>query len=433
MQALHPSQACAHDIARALRQNTLKPAGIASGLISAHAQCEPALRAWSWFEPAQVDAAYRRLPSGPDLPLLGVPLGVKDVIDVAGMPTGLGLPGAGPDPAARDAACVALLRAAGAVPVGKTVTAEHAFSYPGPTRNPHAADRTPGGSSSGSAAAVAAGVVPLALGTQTGGSVIRPAAYCGVVGVKTSVGAVPLDGVAAVAASLDCLGWFTRNVADAIAVGRVLLPGQAAPPPATWRVMLLASEQLGPLEPQAERVLHAAAAALRHAGHEVVPAAMGPSLLVLAQCHRIIMLYELARTLLPLGRARPRDLSTLLHRAIADGLAIDAAQYREALERSARERRVFEQALADFDFILTPGAAGEAPFGLASTGESTFNRVWSVLGWPAVQLPTAWSGNGLPLGVQLVGRQGEDGALLAMADLAHPLLDARGAGKRPHA
>ncbi|WP_082586315.1 amidase [Achromobacter sp. Root170] len=425
MQKLFKSSQSALGIARALRHGTLTTATTSRALVSAQVRQESAIRAWSWFDPRQVEAEYLAVQAGRDLPLLGVPVGVKDVIDVAGMPTALGLAGFTPAPADRDATCVALLRAAGAVPVGKTVTAEHAYAHPGPTRNPHALDRTPGGSSSGSAAAVGAGVVPLALGTQTGGSVIRPAAYCGVVGVKTSLGALSLDGVAPVAGSLDCLGWFARSTEDAVQAARALLPGLTLATPDTWRVMLVDAEPLGPLEPQALRTLHAAAQAMRDAGHEVVAVSMQECLPALARCHRQIMLYELARSLSPQSYLRTQPLSDVLRGAIRDGLAIDDTTYRNALARANAERQVFEQAIAGFDFILTPSAAGIAPTGLASTGESTFNRIWSVLGWPAVHLPTAWSIEGLPLGVQLVGRHGSDGPLLAAAAAAHPFLDSR--------
>ncbi|MDX3906764.1 MAG: amidase [Pigmentiphaga sp.] len=417
----------ASGIAEALRRGTLSPAELARAIVDRHAEREPALRAWSWFDPLRIEQAYRSLGAADALPLLGVPVGIKDIIDVADMPTGLGLPGPAAGTAARDAACVAMLRAAGAVPVGKTVTAELAFSHPGPTRNPHAAGHTPGGSSSGSAAAVAAGMVPLALGTQTGGSVIRPAAYCGVVGVKTSLHAVPSAGVAPVADSLDCVGWFARSVEDAAAAGRALLPwtGEARPRARHWRVLRLDAEALGPLDPQARQALEDAAAALCEAGHRVVPSAMPERLQALARCHRIVMLYELARSLMPVARTRGHELSTVLREAIDTGLAIGAGQYRAALAQAASERTSFSRELEEYDFILTASAAGEAPAGLAHTGDSTFNRVWSVLGWPAVHLPTAWSRNGLPLGVQLVARHGEDELLLSYAALSHPLLDRR--------
>lgn len=181
---------------------------------------------WAWFDPEEAAAALERVPrEGAQAPLRGVPFAVKDIIDVAGMPTRHGC-GAYADagPASMDAACVALLRQAGAAPVGKTVTAELAYAQPGPTRNPWNPGHTPGGSSSGSAAVVAAGVVPLALGTQTGGSIIRPAAYCGTVGFKASLGAISMAGVKPASESFDSLGWFAGSVEDAERAGRVLLP-----------------------------------------------------------------------------------------------------------------------------------------------------------------------------------------------------------------
>lgn len=424
----------AGEIAARLRDGALAPADISRSVLERHACLEPALSAWSWFEPRRVELAYRDglPPAHPALPLLGVPVGVKDIIDVEGMPTGLGLPGAAA-PAPRSAACVELLRTAGAVPVGKTVTAELAFSHPGPTRNPHVPGHTPGGSSSGSAAAVAAGMVPLALGTQTGGSVIRPAAYCGVVGVKTSLNAVPSAGVAPVADSLDCLGWFTRSVADAILAGSVLLPWQdlaPRPPGNGLRVWRLDATELGPLAPEARRALDDASAALRGVGCAVVEAPLAGLLPALAECHRRIMLHELARTLLPVIRTQGRELSPTMLKAIEAGRAVSASQYQEARHQVREARATLDARMREADVILTPSAAGEAPAGLHHTGDSTFNRIWSVLGWPAVHLPTDWSPRGLPVGVQLVGGPGEDETLLRHAQAIHPLIDRRGPAPR---
>ena len=420
----------AAEIAAHLSEDTLAPADIARGVIDRHARLEPVLKAWSWFEPGQVERAYRDgpAPTDPRPGLLGVPVGVKDIIDGAGMPTGLGLPGPAA-PASRHAACVELLRAAGAVPVGKTVTAELAFSHPGPTRNPHAPGHTPGGSSSGSAAAVAAGMVPLALGTQTGGSVIRPAAYCGVVGIKTSLNAVPSAGIAPVADSLDCLGWFARSVEDAILAGRALLPWRDLAPRAPWkapRVWLLDATVLGPLAREARQALDDASSVLRSSGCEIAEAPLADILPVLAQCHRRIMLHELARSLLPVVRTQGHALSPVMLKAIETGRTVTANQYHEALHRLRETRSTLEARMKGFDIILTPSAAGEAPAGLHHTGDSTFNRIWSALGWPAIHLPTDWSAGGLPVGVQLVGGLGEDEALLRHAQAIHPLVDRRG-------
>lgn len=430
MRHLDYSRLSAGEIAARLRDNLLLPADVARGVIEQHARLEPALEAWSWFQPREVERAYRDGPASTDPrpSLLGVPVGVKDIIDVAGMPTGLGLPGAAA-PASRHAACVELLRAAGAVPVGKTVTAELAFSHPGPTRNPHAPGHTPGGSSSGSAAAVAAGMVPLALGTQTGGSVIRPAAYCGVVGIKTSLNAVPTAGVAPVAGSLDCLGWFTRSVADAILAASVLLPWRDLAPLAPGhrlRIWMLDATELGSLAPEARQALDDASAAMREAGCAVVEAPLPGLLPALAECHRRIMLHELARSLLPILNARRHELSAVMLAAIEAGQAITASHYQEARDRVRNARATLAAHMRDVDLILTPSAAGAAPAGLHHTGESTFNRIWSVLGWPAIHLPTAWSARGLPVGVQLVGSPGEDEALLRRAEAIHPVIDRRG-------
>jgi len=381
---------------------------------------EPAVRAWAWLDPSSWGQAWRDAPRGP---LQAVPVGIKDIIDVAGMPTGNGLPPADLPAAAADADCVALLRQAGAILVGKTVTAEMAYAHPGPTRNPWQPDHTPGGSSSGSAAAVACGMVPAALGTQTGGSVIRPAAYCGVVGFKPTRGAVSLRGVTPVAASLDTLGWFARDVAAARALAGVLVAGLPAPGqvrPAALRIARIDAAHARP-DPLALAVLDAAQAGLAQAGARVAPldvhAEWGP----LAAAHRTVMFYEMARALAP----DPRYSATL-QAVLEQGGRLAEPAWRQALAAARAGEAALLRALGDADAVLTPSAAGPAPRGLGHTGDSTFNRIWTLLGWPAIHLPLAWSPQGLPLGVQLVGRPGTDARLLDLAASLHGLLDRRG-------
>jgi len=392
-----------------------------SALIEQVRENDRDLRAWAHLATA---AAADKLHSGP---LAGVPFGVKDVIDVAGMPTRCGSDGSDARDADVDATCVNLLRHAGAVPIGKTVTAEYAFRTPGPTRNPHRPDHTPGGSSSGSAAAVAAGMVPFALGTQTGGSIIRPAAYCGVVGFKPSFGAVPRAGLAFTCESLDVIGWLADTVDTAAAIAEVLIPpgtagaGTRRPP----KVALLAQAAEHPLEEQAGQALHSAADRLRELGVDVHTLGAWAHAGELTRTHEVIMQYEIARSLRPLADRYSSRLGADVLDVIEVGLALPAADYAAARRSQDSLRHDWARLIGDADFVLTPSAPGAAPAGLASTGSSAFNRNWSLLGWPCLHLPTQRDALGLPLGVQLVAPFEQDHDLLAAARLWWPALRAQ--------
>ncbi|MEI2414745.1 amidase [Orrella sp. JC864] len=387
------------------------------------------LRAWTWLGRPAGAVPGTSVAS----PLAGVPFGVKDVIDVAGMPTRSGSPATPSEPKPLDATCVLLLRQAGAVPIGKTVTAEFAYSAPGPTRNPHNPAHTPGGSSSGSAAAVAAGMVPFALGTQTGGSMIRPAAFCGVVGFKPSFGSVPRQGMHVLCETLDTIGWFADGVGRAAEIAQALMPRTLAPPvggrPA--RVAVLPCQALSPLSPAAAQALRSAQDALARTGASLSTHACDQALQELLFLHTRIMNAELAHGLLPTLAVHGPQLSAALRQALQEGLAISHAQYMDLQRRrsalAARWRERFEQ----YDFILTPSAPGEAPAGHASTGSSVLNRVWSLLGWPCVHLPTGWGSHGMPVGVQWVGQPEQDHELLAWAHALHGALDQRQGHARP--
>ncbi|HTJ98422.1 MAG TPA: amidase [Bordetella sp.] len=381
------------------------------------------LQAFVWqADPASLGAAASGV-------LAGMALGVKDVIDVAGMPTRCGALAMDAEPKSFDAACVAQLREAGAVPVGKTVTAEFASTVPGPTRNPHLASHTPGGSSSGSAAAVAAGMVDIALGTQTGGSVIRPAAFCGVVGYKPTFGRVHRGGMQVLCDSIDTIGWFTRTVAESAAVASVLMPGAQAGAARgrAPKVALLGCETLGSLTPAAQAALHDCAARLERQGATIVRPDLDADMRTLVDVHAKVMRYEMARGMLPVVRTRGHLVSESMRDAVRAGLAIDHAVYvsRQSLRAQLAARWLAE--LDQVDFIVAPSAPGEAPEGLASTGSSVFNRMWSLLGWPCIHLPTAFGDLGLPVGVQWIGRPDTDAALLLWAQALHPHVDTRAA------
>ncbi|WP_258002283.1 amidase [Burkholderia sp. WAC0059] len=386
------------------------------------------LHAWAHVSAADVLSA----PEGDALagPLAGVPLGVKDIIDVAGMPTRCQSPACDDRPVQFDASIVSLLRAAGAVPVGKTVTAEFAFMTPGPTRNPVNPEHTPGGSSSGSAAAVAAGMVPIALGTQTGGSMIRPAAYCGVVGFKPTHGAIGRLGAKVLCESLDVIGWYGTNVADVAAVGDVLLPKPSARPGAprelaSLRIAFLPGHPAHEIEAGADAVLNRAKAALARQGASVQTIGDFAIASELLAAHDVIMHYEFSRSMLPVASGHARLLSPRLMEAVKTGLAMPAGLYLEMKSLQAAQRTQYDVIFGDADFVLTSSAIGPAPQGLASTGPSAFNKGWSVLGWPCIHLPSAHDDSGLPLGVQLVGRPGSDAALIDFASVVHTCIDER--------
>ncbi|CAB3913553.1 amidase [Achromobacter denitrificans] len=414
-------------IARRVRRGEAGPLAAARQSLAAIERGEADLRAWSHVMPAEaLDALDPAAIAGGVL--AGVPVGIKDVIDVAGMPTGHGAPALAAGSQAFDACAVGMLRAAGAIPIGKTVTAEFAFRTPGPTRNPHAPSHTPGGSSSGSAAAVAAGMVPVALGTQTGGSVIRPAAFCGVVGFKPSFGRVFRDGMKLTCESLDTIGWYANGVEDAQAVAQALLDEPDADERADRTPTI--AVQLG--NPRAELSAEGRAeiariqAVLGAHGVRCVSVEAERETARLLRAHDVIMHYEFARSLAPVVERRADAVSAALRQAVVEGLAIGAGQYREMRALQAELRHGWRRLYDGADAVLTPSTPGPAPRGLAHTGDASFNKIWSVLGWPCLHLPTAFNPAGLPLGMQLVGDWESDRALLALGRKLHHLLIQQG-------
>lgn len=359
-------------------------------------------------------------------PLEGLAFGVKDVIDVAGMPTRCGSLATDPKAKTFDSACVATLRASGAVPVGKTVTAEFAFTTPGPTRNPHRLDYTPGGSSSGSAAAVAAGMVDMTLGTQTGGSIIRPAAYCGVVGYKPTFGRVHRVGMHVLCDSLDTIGWFTRTVAQSQAIASILIPQEHTPttrhPP---KVAVLNCKSLEALSPSAQGALLDCVQRLQNMGATIVQPELDDDVDALTQTHGLIMRFELSRGLFPIVKDKEYLVSEAARNVVRTGLAIEHSMYTAQQFRRQQLATRWLAQFADCDFIVAPSTPGTAPSGLASTGSSVFNRLWSLLGWPCIHLPTAADEGKLPVGVQWIGLPDTDTSLLGWAAALHSQLDVR--------
>jgi Asp-tRNA(Asn)/Glu-tRNA(Gln) amidotransferase A subunit family amidase len=384
--------------------------------------------AWHYLDPDRAIAEARqrdRAPRGG--PLHGVPIGVKDVMDTHDMPTSYGSPIYRDHRPACDAACVALARAAGAVVIGKTVTTEFATFSPGKTTNPHNPAHTPGGSSSGSAAAVADRMVPLAFGTQTAGSVIRPASFCGVVGYKPSFGTIARAGVKPLSDSLDTVGIMARDVADAAFFAAALsdrpalrLDGEIATP----RIAFYRTPEWPHAEPAAIAALEHAVARLARAGAATGEVTAPPEHTGLVEAQKIVMDYETARSLAFEHLTRPHDLSANLRERIAIGLAHSAETYDAARRGIARARASLPALFGDFDVLLVPAAPGEAPKGLDRTGDPVFSRGWTILHLPCVTIPAGRGPAGLPIGVQLVGRAGDDARTLRAAAFLERILGA---------
>ncbi len=379
---------------------------------------EPRIGAWIFLDEALALSQARRVDAmRPRPPLAGLPVGVKDIIDTADMPTECGSPalrGRRPD---RDAACVEALRSAGAVILGKTVTTELAYFSPGKTRNPHDPSRTPGGSSSGSAAAVACGMVPLALGTQTAGSVIRPASFCGVVGLKPSHGLLSLRGVNPFAPSLDTLGCFSRSIADLPPLMAALgAPVASAEAPRRPRLALCRTEQWPLAAKESREAVERAAGALAAAGAAVTEVDLGPEFAGLAAAQKTIMAVEAAAALGEMRAHHQASMSRVLLEILDQGAATPPAAHRAARDHAARCRRLLPALFEKADALLTPSAVGEAPVGLAGTGDPAFNRIWTLLGLPCLSLPGATGPSGMPVGIQLVGPERREAGLLAIGD-----------------
>jgi amidase len=388
---------------------------------------EATVGAWQYLDRDAALAAARACDaSAPRGPLHGVPIAVKDLIDTADMPTGYGSAIYRHHRPAADAACVALARAAGAVVLGKTVTTEFACYTPGKTANPHNPAHTPGGSSSGSAAAVGDRMAPLAFGTQTAGSVIRPASFCGIVGYKPSFGLLPRAGVKPLAESLDTIGTMARNVADAAFFAGVLSDRRAlrevAMPAAPPRFGFYKTPLWDAAEPNTEAAIEHARAALERAGARIAEVAVPPEHRGLTQAQDRIMGYELVRSLAHERAQRSAELSPRLGQMLDAGMTVGADEYDAAVAETAAARAGLAAFFGSCEALLVPAAPGAAPKGLGYTGDPVFNRMWTLLGVPCVTLPAVWGADGLPTGVQLVGRVGDDARLMAAALFAERAL-----------
>jgi Asp-tRNA(Asn)/Glu-tRNA(Gln) amidotransferase A subunit family amidase len=384
---------------------------------------EPQIHAFAHVDPELALRQARELDRGPVRGALhGVPIGIKDVIDTADQPTQMGSPiYAGHRPAC-DAACVAVLRAAGAVILGKTITAEFAGMTAGPTVNPHNPAHTPGGSSSGSAAAVADLMLPVALGTQTGGSVLRPAAYCGVIGYKPTFGAFNRAGLKFAAESLDTIGLMARSLYDISLITSVLLGGKAGAPvvlDAAPRIGLCRTPLWDTAQPETKQAVEDAAARLARAGAAVRDVTLPDDFAGLkAAARETINNYERSKSMAAEWASHRDLISPKLSRCIALGMDMPHQDYLAAIALGESCRARLPAVFEGLDILLAPCVQGEAPVGLDSTGDPGFQAIWTILHVPTLSLPTHSGPNGLPVGIQLVGRRYDDQRLFACAKWA---------------
>jgi len=382
---------------------------------------EDIIGAWAHLDADHAVAEAKQCDSEPARgPLHGIPVGIKDIIDTVDMPTAQGSPiYAGNQPAA-DAACVALLREAGAIILGKTVTTEFAAMTPGKTRNPHNPDHSPGGSSSGSAAAIADFMVPLALGSQTIGSTIRPSTYCGVVGFKSSYGSFSLAGMKPQAPSMDALGLMARSVDDIVLLRALLLgvaqlpdagPDPVLQPP---RIGVSRSPHWNKAESEMVRAIEAAVQALEDSGAALEEIVLEPEFADVLDAQWTILMFECSRGLRYELNNHADALSEPLRNLLEQGRTCPYDEYLAALDLAARCRALIAPIFDRVDVLLTPSAAGPAPLFGAPT-DLLFQRLWTVLHLPSITLPAYVSATGLPVGIQLVGGLGSDSNLLSIA------------------
>ncbi|HXO01972.1 MAG TPA: amidase [Stellaceae bacterium] len=409
-----PHQLSAVEMAGRIEAGTLTAEAVVQSCLNRIAEREPVVRAWAHVAADEALAAARA--ASPASLMKGVPFGIKDIFDTADMPTGYGSPiytGCRPS---FTASAATLPRAAGGVLLGKTVTTEFANRHPGPTANPHNPGFSPGGSSSGSAAAVADFMVPLAIGTQTGGSVIRPAAYCGVVGFKPSFNMFAPAGMHPNTETLDTIGIMARSVAD-IALFRAAIMAisyeKPAMPERAPRLALCRTPHWDSAKAEGKAVLEEAARRLAAAGAEMVEAELPNACGAVSDIQNRHSYFEAPRNHAPERYRHEALLSPALRQGrIAGGLKLTLEEFRAAWREADRMRAAAQDWAGGFDAILTLPAPGQAPKTLASTGDAIFNGLWTLLHMPCLTLPAGEGPDGLPVGVQLVGKRHADARLL---------------------
>jgi Asp-tRNA(Asn)/Glu-tRNA(Gln) amidotransferase A subunit family amidase len=406
-------------IATGVADGTFTAEAVTAACLDHIAAREDTVGAWEFLDP-ELALTQARAIDAADVkgPLAGVPVGVKDIIDTHDMPTGMGSPIYDGHRPPENASCVALIRAAGAVILGKTVTCEFAGLTPRKTTNPHDPTRTPGGSSSGSAAAVADEMIPLAFGTQTGGSVLRPSSYCGIIGYKPSFDTFSLTGIYPAAESLDTLGLHARSLDDIELASAALLRRPFAPigelkkPPV---VGLCKTPMWDQAQPETREAVEAAAAAMQAAGAMVRDFELPEEFEWLGELRGMINGWERADVMAD-EWARNRDaLSKQMQATIQGGLDTPYRDYVDAMHLMETCRVRTTQSFEGCDVLLTPAVDGEAPVGLAETGSPRFQALWTMLHTPSITLPTHKGPNGLPVGIQLVAPYRADRSLLGIA------------------
>ncbi len=426
-----PTRLGALEAAAAIAKGELTSEALTRAYLDRIAARDDAVGAWEAYDPEMALAEARaRDAEAPRSPLHGVPFGVKDIIDVAGYPTRMGSPiYADARPEIADAAAVALARDAGLVPLGKTVTTEFALRSAGKTRNPHRLTHSPGGSSSGSAAAVADFQAPLAIGTQTGGSVIRPASYCGVVGYKPTFGRIPRAGVKSISESLDTIGVLARNVVDAAAFAAVLEGAEVPTKLATLsrpRLAFARTPAWDELSVAAHKVARQAVELARDAGASVIEIDLPLAFRDAIPAQATIMAYEAQRALAYELRFCGDQVSRKLKDYVGEGAKISREDYDAARNVQAGCRAALWPFFAEIGILITPSAPGEAPGNANDTGSPVANQIWTMAGAPVVGLPGLLGPEGLPIGMQAIGRAGRAADTLAHAAWLHGVLAGNG-------
>ena len=427
MATKQPNELTAIEALSRIRAGTLTSEALVAACLRRIEERESTVGAWNFLSPEQaLDAARGSDKAASDGPLRGLPVAVKDIFDTADMPTAYGSPiyeGYRPP---FDASSVALARAAGGVILGKTVSTEFAYFKPGKTANPHNPAHTPGGSSSGSAAAVADFMTPLAFGSQTVGSIIRPASYCGVVGYKPSYSLIDRTGVRPLADTFDTVGVLTRSVPDAAYFVSVLsrrptlrLDGELEAPPS---IGVCRTHEWPAADEDATAALETAARLASDAGGQVRETVLPELFAVLGEAQGLIVDYETANSAAhELAFHRDNVSKSFLDRAEA-GLAYTADQYDDALSVVARAQTGLDAAMDGVDVLLCPSSQGQAPEGLGTTGDPIFNRMGTALRAPCVNIPGLSGRSGLPVGVQVMGRMKDDRRTLAVGNWLHGIL-----------
>ena len=414
-------------LAGAIANGSLKAAALIEASLARIDERDSHIQAWTHVAREKARAVARaRDEERPRSPLHGIPIGVKDVIDTHDMPTEYGSPIYRGHRPSRDASCVALVRAAGGIVLGKTVTHQFAaIPSPIPTRNPHNPDHTPAGSSAGSAAAVADFMVPLAFGTQTGGSLIRPAAFCGVVGYKPTFNLINRNGMNVISESLDTIGVLARTVADAAMMVGVLtnmVPRFLDERPTRPRIGFCRTPFWEKAHEATRSLLEDAAGRLAEAGARVDDVKLPAEFDDLLAVHGTLSAVECSRSLAHERRTGRDRLTPALNAKIEHGESLALAAYENALRSAERWRRMGDGLFSRHDVLITPSAVGEAPYGLDDAGDPVFNSLWTLLHVPCVTVPAHTGPGGLPIGVQVVGPRFGDRVTLGTAEWIHQAL-----------